>query len=87
MQALAGESSGRSECALGALAARGGLAHRGLYAALGRRLIGRASNRGVDPRLSTLPTRALVSLLHALCLAWEFDEDAFAAAIRALPGR
>jgi hypothetical protein len=87
LQGLAGESGARVEAALACVCAEGGLQHRGLYAALGKRLIGRASNRGVDPRLRTVPLCALVALLHCLCLAWEFDENAFAAGIQELQRR
>lgn len=87
VQALAGESSGRDECALAGLCAEGGLQHRGFFSAMGRRMVGRGSNRGVDPRLSTIPTPLIISLLHALCMAWEFDEDAFTMAILELQVR
>jgi len=87
VQALAGESCGREEAALAGLCARGGLAHRGFFRAMGRRMVGRGSNRGVDPRLSTLTTRNIISLLQALCLAWEFDEDAFSMGIGELQRR
>lgn len=41
----------------------------------------------MDPRLSTIPTPLIISLLHALCMAWEFDEDAFTMAILELQVR
>jgi hypothetical protein len=85
LHAMAGDSGGRQEAALVAAAADAGLAHGGLYKALGRRLMARGQ-RG-DARLSLLPAPALIAALHALCLAREFEPRAFEAVVEELARR